>query len=72
MLTVQKCECCREDVDSGDTTFDADLRENVCPSCARALKWAGKVMRREVQINPETTGPFPPIYRGPFHGNSIG
>lgn len=42
---------------------DAELQEWVCRDCAKDLRNAADALKEEG---------IQPIYRGPFHGNSIG
>ena len=61
--TIVKCGCCSGDSRSDTMKHDAELQEWVCRDCAKDLRNAADALKEEG---------IPPIYRGPFHGNSIG
>jgi hypothetical protein len=69
--TLVKCECCHEDTASDKTTWDDDLRENVCQDCAGNLANAADAMKQEWEKSGHA-GKIPPVHRGPFHGSSVG
>lgn len=62
MKLLCTCKLCCEDY-AESSSWDDDIGLNVCPDCMRNLKIADVVLR---------ANGIPPIYKGPFQGNSNG
>lgn len=61
--TLIPCGCCNEETPEYPTVYDGDLGKLVCADCAQDLRNAADALR---------ANGIPPVYHGPFPGNSVG